>query len=826
MKLIKLFFWINIFIFTNLFAQTGSVSGYVYTEQNEPAIGATVFISNSNLGSSCSEVGFFKIENIPVGSYELLVRSIGYEQTEIPKITIKNNENITVRIYLKTSTVEMGQVEISAIKRQPIEDARVSVLSLTPREAKFLPGKAEDVLRSLTAFPGVLAVSDFSSQLAIRGSGPDQNLISIDGFEIINPYRLYGFISMFNPETVSEISLQTGGFPVKFGDRLSAVLDVKNREGISNQVVSGKINTSITNANLIFEGSLPFDATWILSTRRTYYDLILGPIIKALKFVDGDVALPHFTDIQTKIAFPINQYNKIIFNGIGSNDAVKFMSGSNSPRPGSISIEDDSRNNLLGMTWQFTPTKNIISQTQYSWYQNQGVGAFDGTFIDPSQQTGNLEKFDTTGIRFFSFGVDYDFKYIKSTVNHNTIINFERHSFEFGGGVDYLTTTQTQYIEYDSAFKDFMTNVRRFALPTDFSSTLDYDRFNFYFQDRIQISPQFYIQPGIRFDNYKMMAKSHISPRINFSYSIDNLTTLRGAYGNYFQSPGMDKQISNQNLQYTAETFLEIDAEKATHYILGIDRMLTQEWQLKTEGYLKQFTNLIVPEILVGKVYKSTIIPGKDIYSREGWTIPIKVDGDSITRKPVNEGVGIAYGIEFFLQKTQTQSEDDITGWISYAWAVAERERDGIRTPFIYDQRHAMNIVGNYKLAENWELGINFALRSGRPYAEAIGLKPRISAKNDTILTDSKGKVILDIEYEKKTLSGRLKLYHSLDLRITTYPRWFGLPWSFYLDVTNLYNNKNEQQKSFYIDKETKKLEERITYGLPIFPAIGMSFTF
>ncbi|MSP65080.1 MAG: hypothetical protein EXR16_05585 [Bacteroidetes bacterium] len=826
MKLIKLFFWINIFIFTNLFAQTGSVSGYVYTEQNEPAIGATVFISNSNLGSSCSEVGFFKIENIPVGSYELLVRSIGYEQTEIPKITIKNNENITVRIYLKTSTVEMGQVEISAIKRQPIEDARVSVLSLTPREAKFLPGKAEDVLRSLTAFPGVLAVSDFSSQLAIRGSGPDQNLISIDGFEIINPYRLYGFISMFNPETVSEISLQTGGFPVKFGDRLSAVLDVKNREGISNQVVSGKINTSITNANLIFEGSLPFDATWILSTRRTYYDLILGPIIKALKFVDGDVALPHFTDIQTKIAFPINQYNKIIFNGIGSNDAVKFMSGSSSPRPGSISIEDDSRNNLLGMTWQFTPTKNIISQTQYSWYQNQGVGAFDGTFIDPSQQTGNLEKFDTTGIRFFSFGVDYDFKYIKSTVNHNTIINFERHSFEFGGGVDYLTTTQTQYIEYDSAFKDFMTNVRRFALPTDFSSTLDYDRFNFYFQDRIQISPQFYIQPGIRFDNYKMMAKSHISPRINFSYSIDNLTTLRGAYGNYFQSPGMDKQISNQNLQYTAETFLEIDAEKATHYILGIDRMLTQEWQLKTEGYLKQFTNLIVPEILVGKVYKSTIIPGKDIYSREGWTIPIKVDGDSITRKPVNEGVGIAYGIEFFLQKTQTQSEDDITGWISYAWAVAERERDGIRTPFIYDQRHAMNIVGNYKLAENWELGINFALRSGRPYAEAIGLKPRISAKNDTILTDSKGKVILDIEYEKKTLSGRLKLYHSLDLRITTYPRWFGLPWSFYLDVTNLYNNKNEQQKSFYIDKETKKLEERITYGMPIFPAIGMSFTF
>ncbi len=77
----------------------------------------------------------------------------------------------------------------------------------------------------------MLAPNDFSSQLIVRGSGPDQNLIIIDDIEVFNPYRLYGVVSMFNPDAVADVNLVTGGFPAKYGDRLSAVLDVTNREG-------------------------------------------------------------------------------------------------------------------------------------------------------------------------------------------------------------------------------------------------------------------------------------------------------------------------------------------------------------------------------------------------------------------------------------------------------------------------------------------------------------------------------------------------------------------------------------------------------------------
>ena len=84
---------------------------------------------------------------------------------------------------------------------------------------------------------------------------------------------------------------------------------------------------------------------------------------------------------------------------------------------------------------------------------------------------------------------------------------------------------------------------------------------------------------------------------------------------------------------------------------------------------------------------------------------------------------------------------------------------------------------------------------------------------------------MLDVEYERDTYSGRLNLYHSLDLRLTTYPRWWGLDWSFYLDVQNLYNSQNEQQITYWIDT-SGSLQERQIYGIPIFPSLGMSLVF
>jgi hypothetical protein len=183
------------------------------------------------------------------------------------------------------------------------------------------------------------------------------------------------------------------------------------------------------------------------------------------------------------------------------------------------------------------------------------------------------------------------------------------------------------------------------------------------------------------------------------------------------------------------------------------------------------------------------------------------------------------------VQKIRSLSGDRLTGWVSYALSRAERERDGSRTPFLFDQRHAANIVGNYRFAEKWDLGVRFTLRSGRPFTMATGVQPRVAVvvvggvEQAVLQVDSKGNTLLDPEYEIDAYSGRLTVYHSLDVRLTTYPSWFGLDWAVYLDVQNLYNHSNQQQIGYYVDPQGS-LQQRIIYGIPIFPSLGFSVVF
>jgi hypothetical protein len=807
---------------------TGVIRGVVMIEGDGPAMGANVIVQETRLGAAVDVHGAFLIAGVPPGEHLLLARLVGYDQKEAVRARVTAGDTVSVRIVLRQNAIEMNPVVVTGSRRQAAEDVRPSITSLTPRESKVLPGAAEDVLRSLQALPGVTSVSDFSSQLVIRGSGPDQNLILIDDFEVLNPYRLYGFVSMFNPETVSDISLQTGGFAAQYGDRLSAVLDVKNREGRTDIPFGGKVNTSLTNMNVIVEGAVPgTPGSYLFSARRTYYDLILGPVLKSMKLVQGDVALPNFRDFQGKIAMPLGGSHKLIVNLFTSRDGVEMVSGSERDRPDSVSLTDVSNNTLVGVAWQFNPAKDVIAQTRVSWYSNKGTGSFSGTFVDPSQNSGELARADTFGIRFVSFGVDYDYIYQKISASQRFQVTAGQHSLEAGFGFDRLRTDFIRYFQLDPGFRQLLLS-RGAPIPSDATETLWYNRYNAYMQDLIAIGDRLFIQPGLRLDVYPTLRERvALSPRINVSVKLDEISTLRAAYGHYSQSPGMEKQDMRNRFVFSETTLAGLVPEHAHHYVLGYDRMLSFDWQFKVEGYYKSFDNIIDPEKLAGSRW-ALRQTGGDVFRRDGWTTPAREPSDSLTSTPVNASTGRSYGIEFMLQKIRSAPEDRFNGWISYALSFADRERDGIVSPFLFDQRHAMNIVTQYRLSDAWDFGVRFILRSGRPFARALGVRPRVVMQkvNGTevpvVQVDTQGKVILDVEYERESLTGRLNLYHALDVRITTYPQWWGLAWSFYLDIQNVYNRSNQQQIRYYID-DKGALQERPVNGLPIFPSLGMS---
>ena len=158
---------------------------------------------------------------------------------------------------------------------------------------KSVAGAGENIYHVLQTLPGVAAVNDFDSRLSVRGGGPDQNLTMMDGVEIHNPYRLFGLTSAFNPETVANFELITGGFNAQYGDRLSSILIVDNRPGSTATPVGGTAALSMTDANIVAEGRLPGNgSSWLVTGRSTYYQLV------AERIVDAD--LPSFADLQAR----------------------------------------------------------------------------------------------------------------------------------------------------------------------------------------------------------------------------------------------------------------------------------------------------------------------------------------------------------------------------------------------------------------------------------------------------------------------------------------------------------------------------------------------
>jgi hypothetical protein len=707
---------------------------------------------------------------------------------------------------------------------------------VAPFRAKTLAGVGEDVMRTLQALPGVLSPNDFTSQLIIRGSGPDQNLIVMDDIEIFNPYRLYGVISMFNPETAADINLITGGFPAKYGDRLSAVLDVTNKEGDKTAGIRGSINASITNANIVVGGRSPFGAegSYLFAARRTYYDLILAPIAKKSGLVSGDVAFPNFGDLQYKVVLEPGGGHRIITTGVFSRDGVDLVTGSKKETPDSVSVMDDTRNDVVGVAWHYYPSDRFFSKVGLSWYRTRGISEFGGDLLDPSL---NREYFqstgDTAGIRYFNVEFDSRYEFRKIALNHEMGWLLDDHVVEMGAGIDFLNTSIFWHMRPDEIFRAFMRS-RNIAWVEDFVQSRSYERMHLFAQDRVKLGQKLSIQPGLRLDYYALIDQAYLQPRINVSFRLDPITTLRAAWGVYRQSPGYEKLFDQYSfVDLTSASTSDLRAEQATHYVLGLDRWIDNRWQLRLETYYKDFGSLIVQRYLTGTLYETVPIPGANPMVPSGWTQPVAVTGDSLTTIPINAADGSAYGFEILLEKRNTESSDRLSGWIGYSLARAERIRDGITTPFRFDQRHTLNLVLDYRLSSWMDVGVRWKYGTNFPFTPPIGLKPRVVTENQNgrqvhvIQADAKGDVIFDIDRggEANRYSGRLPAYHRLDLRATAYADYWGLDWSFYLDVINVYNRSNLLNYRFYIKDDMTIGRGEVTM-FPILPTLGFSVRF
>ncbi|MBE0557659.1 MAG: TonB-dependent receptor, partial [Proteobacteria bacterium] len=435
-------------------------------------------------------------------------------------------------------------------------------------------------------------------------------------------------------------------------------------------------------------------------------------------------------------------------------------------------------------------------------------------------------------VRLFEVSAESQYELQKNSFKQEFLYRRRSHLIEAGFGADFLTTVLRWNITLDSTLQAIIDD-RGGSILTKLDETARYNRYHAYVQDRIQFGRRLYIEPGLRYDYYDVLAKTYLSPRIHASYALDEITTLRAGLGRYYQSPGYEKLVDQQRrgfVQLTDEALGRLEAEQATHVVAGFDRWITEGIQVRTDAYFKRFQNLIGPRVVTGTRYETVQIPGSDPRDPAGWSAPASAVADSTTTIPDNNSYGSAYGFEILVEKRRTSASSRLYGWASYALAWANRNERGRAIPFDFDQRHSVNLVLNYRLWEWFDIGVTWRYGSNFPYTPALGVKPRIVTSDDgtpEIQTDVSGSVIFDVDRGdfENVNTARKPAYHRLDVRFTAYTTLFGLDASFYLDVINAYNRSNVLTYNYYIT-DSVTLGSRPTTMFPILPTLGMSLRF
>lgn len=763
---------------------------------------AAVLVAGGGRSTRTAADGTFTLL-VPATTTALTLTADGYFETSaaIPP----GDSAVPLPVRLLPRRIE-EEVEVTAA---PPRVERPSATVVAPTEVLRAAGTADNIFRALSTLPGVAATEDFGSRLAVRGGTPDQNLTLMDGVEIHNPYRLFGLVSAFNPETVESFALSAGGFGAAYGDRLSSLLTVENRSG--GTAVSATSSLSITDGNLVLEGPLPGPGSFLVTGRRTYYDLVVGRVL--------DQNFPSFLDTQMQARWEFAGGSRLTVLGLRSREDTRF---SQDEDDGRFDFVSDTSSDLGALRLDAVLGDRWTSTTILSAYRNAEFLDFEGSFEEEEGGPTEEVAFDRElAVTDFSLRQEWALRLGDS------------HLFDAGVELHRLDSGIEQAIGGVERNEDEAnpTSVRGGSgLPDFLDSDLEGLRGGVWIQDTFTPGERLSLEPGVRFDWSTLNGFATVSPRLALGWDFGRGFRARAAGGLYTQSPGYEKLIqSDYFLDLSGMKEQGLRHERAVHAVAGIEKTFGRAGRIRVEGYYKQFRDL-----LVGRLETEAEIAERVAEYDFPESLRDSVPTDArITVNPVNGGEGNAYGVDFYLERLDPGAR--LGGWISYAWGRAERETYGRKYPFEYDRPHAGNAVARFRLSDRFALAGTFRLASGFPFTPAVGARAAATL-------DERGRRVPEVDDAGEPVfvadlggfenlhRGRLPYYSRLDLRLTYRHGGPGGRWSLYAEVINALDRANavEMEQSVTVDPVTGavSVEERPSNGFPRVPTIGIRFRF
>jgi hypothetical protein len=670
-------FSILIFLFYSLssgFADEkspGVISGKVVVHNTlQPIPGVNVQVVGTSYGGVTDDEGMFTIINVPAGHYMVRASAIGYEPSVVTDVIVNPFKPAVLQFNLEEKTIEVGEVTVRGEYFRSTPDAPLSIKNQSNEELRRLPGGLEDVVRAVSILPGVAQVETGRNDLVVRGGAPSENLFLIDNLEVpnINHFGTQGAsggpLSYVNLDFVQSTTFSSGGFGVRYGDKLSSVLAIDLKEGRRDRL-GAKVTLSATQFGFTTEGPVDSSGSFLFSARRSYLDFIF----KAA----GLAFTPQYWDFMVKADYRLGRNDKLTLVGIGVLDDIKIFNDSRDHIYDNSKILMPSENQgVAGISWKHLFSSGFTNVSLTNMYTSFDYLQHD-TLLNPVFSSVSRERITS----------------LRGEVLWQMMENSEL-SFGMEGKLIQLASDLTLPSFWTNYGNNLSVNART---------------------DTIAIKAAGYVQfsqtvgrvrgtVGLRLDHFNLIEHQNaVSPRASLRYTFSELTKLNLSVGRYAQAPSyiwLATNPANRKLEYI----------KVDQYVLGLDHLLRSDVQLSIEGYLKEYGNYpasVLQPFLVLSNYGSGYGGSQEAYASFG-VDPL-----------VSEGNGKAQGVELFVQKKL--SETPYYGIVSVSFNKVEFAGvDGVRHPGSYDQRWIINLGGGYVLNNEWEFSAKFRFATGRPY--------------------------------------------------------------------------------------------------------------
>lgn len=670
-----------------------TISGFIEEEASgEKLIAANVFDGKTKGGTVTNLYGFYSL-TLPEDSVYLTFSYIGYQSQSIG---LYLNKDVTLNISLSES-ITLDAVVIVAENAVKIEEkTEMSVIDIPIAQIKKIPALLGevDVLKTLQLLPGVQSGGEGQSGLYVRGGSPDQNLILLDGVPVYNANHLFGFFSVFNADAIKDVKLTKGGFPARYGGRLSSVLEINMKEG-NNKSFHGSASVGLISSKFMLEGPIIKDkASFIISGRRTYIDYLARPLITyflARENVKGSIGY-FFYDLNGKVNYKISDKDRLYLSAYTGDDLFyvntreRFDFGDVENRGSS---ENEVKTNLgwgnvtTALRWNHLWTNKLFSNVTAT-YSRYNFNTLLGNRSEQFNQAGATTEKTAFGAGYDSgiddYSVRLDFDYIP----------LPNHFVKFGGlGIYHQFNPGIFNIDVDVVSN----GQQGIAIDTTFGQeVVNATEYNFFIEDDFKVSDNLKVNGGLHFSGFQLN-KTHytsLQPRISVRYLVQPDIAVKASFATMRQYV---QYLTNENIGLPWDQWLptteEVLPQDSWQVALGMAKTFDNSYEVSVEGYYKEMTNLIAYE------------EGASLFNIGPW------------ENQITQGEGRSYGAELFVQK----KKGDLTGWIGYTLAWSERRFDdknfGEWYPFKFDRRHDISIVGIYEFNKRWSSAVTWVYGTG-----------------------------------------------------------------------------------------------------------------